>query len=281
MSRVAIATCRQLPEPDPDAPLLAEALAEAGVDTEWVAWEDGDAFDAFDLVVIRSTWNYISHLPKYLAWATQTARDGRLLNPLSVVRWNVDKHYLADLDALGVSIVPTRFLEPGGEVNLRWLMEVEGWTEAVFKPVISAGSFETHRFHIDAIDEGRVRKLVGERAMMVQPYMEEVETYGERAIVVIDGEITHAVRKSPRFDGDHESISEALEVSDVEAALVHAALATVPEPLLYARVDVVPDATGRLRVMELELVEPSLFLAQHPPALERLVAAIQQRLESR
>ena len=114
--------------------------------------------------------------------------------------------------------------------------------------------------------------------MLVQPYLTSVDGYGERALVWIDGEFTHAVRKSPRFAVDAEHVSEALPISDAERAVGTAALAHIHDRLLYARVDVVPGPTAAPLVMELELVEPSLFLLQSPPALERFVAGIRRRL---
>jgi hypothetical protein len=114
--------------------------------------------------------------------------------------------------------------------------------------------------------------------VLVQPYLDSVEGHGERALVWIDGELTHAVRKSPRFIGDAEQVSAAVPIADEEAAVARAALAVAPTPLLYARIDVARDEHGAPRVMELELVEPSLFFAQGPAALARLVAALRRQV---
>lgn len=150
------------------------------------------------------------------------------------------------------------------------------WSDVVAKPVVGAGSYLTERVQDpEAPDELAFwHRLVGERDAMVQPYLMSVEDYGERSLIWIDGEFTHAVRKAPRLGDDPESVSEALAVEPEERSLAEQALAMVGHDLLYARVDLIRSDAGDPLVAELELVEPSLFLAQHPPALERLVAAI-------
>lgn len=264
MKRIAIATCVKLPEPDHDeAPLLA-ALKERGVHAETLAWDDPEAEPGrFDAVVIRSTWNYIHDLPAFLRWAERTARATKLFNPLEIVRWNTHKGYLREV---AVPSVPTVYADRG-KAAPDW-----SWTDVVIKPVVGAGSFATKRFQ----DKRAARAFLAgqDRDMMIQPYLRSVEGHGERALIWIAGEVTHSVRKSPRFTGSDESVSEALPVSAEERAFAEKALAPFARRLLYARVDVAPADDGSLLLMELELVEPSLFLKQSPAALERLSGAI-------
>lgn len=265
--RVALIRCRVLPEPDPDEAPLSAALRARGIDAEAPAWDDPAVdWDAFDANVLRATWNYPAAPDAFLSWA---ARVPRLFNPLPVVRWNLHKRYLRDLP---VPAVPTVFLERGAVTSLREAMS--DWPRAVVKPAISAGSYRTIRVDDPAAGEEHLRALLRDGDAMVQPYVESVETHGERSIVWIDGAVTHAVRKSPRFVGDDERVSGALEPTAAERALAEAAVAAAPGPLLYARVDVAPDARGRLMVMEFEAIEPSLFLSQSEAALERLAGAI-------
>ena len=149
------------------------------------------------------------------------------------------------------------------------------------KPAVSAASFRTLRVGAGNREDGEahLQALLVERDVLVQSYLPSVEDHGERALVFIDGELTHAVRKSPRFEGDDEAVSlDAVPISTAEADLARLALAAVDGPLLYARVDVAPGPEGRPVVMELELVEPSLFLRQSAAALERFVAAIRGRV---
>jgi hypothetical protein len=120
--------------------------------------------------------------------------------------------------------------------------------------------------------------LTARGAALVQPYLRSVEEYGERSLVWIDGELTHAIRKQPRFAGDIERIQGPLAIADDERAVAEAALAPVADQILYGRVDLARDDAGQPVVMELELVEPSLFFAQHPGAAARYAAALRRRL---
>lgn len=280
MNNIAIVTCRVLPEPDPDQELLLEALRKAGLDAALLPWDDPEADPAaFDLCVIRSTWDYYKHPGSFLRWVAKSAAVTRLMNPPAVVRWNHHKRYLEGLQQAGVPVVPTVWFGRGEEAGLDIVMGNMKWNDVVVKPAVSASSFKTRRFRAaDAADlaEGRLflRDLLTDRDAMVQKYMPSVEEEGEKAVVWIDGEFTHAVRKSPRFSGADEEVSGALTISPKELALAKQAMARVTEKILYGRVDVVKGPGGKYFVSELELIEPSLFLLQHPPALDRLVAAI-------
>jgi glutathione synthase/RimK-type ligase-like ATP-grasp enzyme len=278
-----IATCRPLPEPDVDEDLLLEALQSAGIDAQMVAWHDPAEWRRPAATVIRSTWDYIHDLEAFARWATAVAATSAMWNPLKVILGNLHKRYLIELAAHGVPVTPTLLLERGESAAIHAQCAARGWRDVVIKPAVGAGSFETHRIAATSADADAVcRRLLAERDVLVQPYLDSVEHHGERALVWIDGEFTHAVRKSPRFAGGVESVSEALPIAPAERAVGEAALAAVGalgEDLLYARVDVAPDAAGQPVVMELELVEPSLFLLQHPTALRRLVAGIARRLQ--
>jgi glutathione synthase/RimK-type ligase-like ATP-grasp enzyme len=234
--------------------------------------------------VLRSTWNYPHRVDDFVAWVESLS--GRVLNPAPIVRWNVHKSYLLELGAAGLPVVPTALVARGSTATLAELLDQRGWQDAVLKPAVSAGSLETYRVHRAELarHEARFAALVGERDMLLQPYLRSVEGHGERAIVAIDGCITHAVRKSARFSADDEHVSPALPVSAeeqrlAEAALAHAERRAGTASLLYGRVDVARREDGSACIMELELVEPSLFLAQSPPALRALVAAIQRRIQ--
>jgi glutathione synthase/RimK-type ligase-like ATP-grasp enzyme len=282
--RVYLATCARLPEPDPDEALLVAALATAGVEATLLPWDGPAPAAPADLCVVRSTWNYHQRRDDFLAWAAALAAHTPLANPLPVLRWSTDKAYLGDLAAAGVPVVPTAYVDRARPRGLAAVCAEHGWGEVVVKPRVSAGSFATRRFAPAAAAAGEafLAAQLRERDMMVQPYFPSVEGYGERALVCIAGAVTHAVRKAPRLAGEDESVSAAVPVAADEgavatAALAAAAAATGGGDLLYGRVDLARDAAGAPRVMELELVEPSLFLAQHPPALARLVAAVRAR----
>jgi hypothetical protein len=278
--RVAVASCKSLPEPDPDQPLLLAALAGAGIEAKILGWDDPAApFADHDLVVLRSTWNYYEHVDAFVAWASQLGLTKRMLNPPRIVAWNARKTYLRELDARGVAIVPTEFALRGTAPRLDDILRARGWDEVVVKPVVSAASFRTERFARASLAAGQafLDDLVADRDAMVQRWMPSVETYGERSLVWIDGTVTHAIRKTPRFSGGQEQVSAEVPIADDERAFAERALEPFASELLYARVDLVRDIEGTLRVMELELIEPSLFLQQSPKALDRLVAAIARR----
>jgi hypothetical protein len=233
--------------------------------------------------VVRSTWDYHHELEAFLAWIERAARAAPLWNPPAVLRWNAHKFYLRELEGSGFPIVPTAFLARGARARLADLMSERGWSDAVVKPAVSSSSFRTLRARTPvpgelARGEAHLAKLLEERDVLVQRYAPAVETSGERALVWIDGELTHCVRKSPRFTGQDERVSEALAPDADERALALGMLERFRGELLYARIDLVRDERGAPRLMELELIEPSLFLVQHPPALERLVGALARRL---
>jgi glutathione synthase/RimK-type ligase-like ATP-grasp enzyme len=278
--RLRIATCRPLPEPDVDEDLLLAALQAAGIDARMAAWHvPAEWLDAVPTVV-RSTWDYIHDTRAFSQWVRTAAAGAPLWNPPQTLLGNLHKSYLRTLADRGVPTTPTMLLGRGSTPDLQCLCGARGWRDVVIKPAVGAASYETHR--LDASTEAAKQlaaRLLATHDLLVQPYLRSVEDHGERALVWIDGEFTHAVRKTPRFAGGVESVSEAVPISAAERALGEAALAVAGDSdLLYARVDVAPAADGLPVVMELELVEPSLFLLQHPPALQRLVDGIVRRL---
>ena len=275
--RVRIATCAQLPEPDADAAPLAEALARAGIDFELLAWDDPSvAWHAPVPTVLRTTWNYAQHVDAFAAWVTRVAAVAPLYNPLDVVLGNLRKRYLLDLAARGVPVVPTTVVERGGTVDLS---RTAG--RFVVKPEVGAGSYLAKMFEPgDPAAPAHLATITALGAALVQPYMSSVTEYGERSIVWIDGALSHAIRKSPRFSGDSESITGPFPISDDERAVAMAALAPVADRILYGRVDLARDDANRPMVMELELVEPSLFFARGDGAADRFVAGLARRLRA-
>ena len=281
---VALATCARLPEPDPDAEPLLEALARAGISAEFLAWDDPAAdFSRARLTLLRSTWNYPQLADEFGRWLDHTAAVSELWNPLPVVRWNIHKSYLLDLERRGVAVAPTELVRRGDSTSLRSIRSARNWEDVVVKPAVSAASYRTLRVRPghDEAGESHLRLLAADGDVLVQRYLPSVEDHGERALVWIDGELTHSVRKSPRFEGQDESVSEAQPISDAEAELAEEAIAAIDGEPLYARIDAAPAPGGGPVVMELELIEPSLFFPQAPQALERLVEGIRRRLARR
>ncbi len=279
---VVLVSCRRLPEPDPDAAPLAAALAAAGIRAEARGWDDpGADWSGAPLTVLRSCWNYPRHHRAFLDWAADLAPRTRLWNPLPVIQWNIHKEYLLALADAGVPVAPTELIRRGEAEPLRSILERRGWREVVIKPAISAASFRTRRVGSEdlAAGEAHLRRLLQDGDALVQDYLPSVEGYGERSLIWIDGALTHAVRKSPRFAGQDESVPlQEVAMSPAEARLADRALAAAPGPLLYARIDVAPGPGGEPVLMELELMEPSLFFAACPAALARYVEGLRKRL---
>lgn len=195
---------------------------------------------------------------------------------------NIHKRYLLDLAAAGIPVASTVLVERHAPGDLGAISAAQGLEDVIVKPAVGASSFATHRSGRDQLVDGQAHLewLLERTDVLVQPYLRSVDGSGERALIWIDGEFTHAVRKTPRFGGEDEHVSEAIAIAPDELALGEHVLAPIAADLLYARVDVARDDAGAPLVMELELIEPSLYLLQHPPALDRLVGGIVRRLET-
>lgn len=271
--KIRVATCKTLPEVDVDEAPLAAALVAGGFDPQLLAWDDPTVdWDLPVPTILRSTWNYALDLPAFLQWIDRVAAAAPLWNPADVVRGNVHKRYLVELAARGVPVVPTEVVERGQTIALPP-------EKLVIKPEVGAGSLGARVFEPgDPTALAHLAALTSHGAALVQPYLTSVEGYGERSLVWIAGELSHAIRKTARFSGDDEKVDGPFPIADDERALAEAALAPVADRILYGRVDMARDAANRPVVMELELVEPSLFFARRPGAADRFVRALRERL---
>lgn len=281
--QLRIATCVALPEPDADREPLQQALTDAGIEYQWLAWDDPQAdWRAPTPTIIRSTWNYVHQHQAFVAWAQRVATVAPLWNPADVIASNVHKSYLLELTARGVATVPTMVLPQHGIMPTD-LFAAIGAARIVIKPAIGAGSYGARWFATQtpgAADAATAHAtaLAAAGDVLLQPYVASVEAYGERSLVWIDGDISHAIRKSPRFAGEHENVAGPLPITPTERALATAALAPWRNRILYGRVDMANDEHGQPMIMELELIEPSLFFAKQPGSAARYVAAIQRRM---
>ncbi|MFE9415689.1 RimK family alpha-L-glutamate ligase [Streptomyces griseofuscus] len=287
MPRIALATYDPgtAPSKDADLPVLVRALNDAGARADAPYWDDpGIDWSAYDLVVVRSTWDYSWRAAEFTAWLERVARATRIANPAEVIRWNLDKRYLGELAAAGVPTVPTSYLAPG-EDGAPVLPTDHDY---VIKPTSGAGARFAARY-TPAEHETAVRHLARMHAegftAMVQPYLQGIDVTGERALQFFGGRLLHASRKgavlSPGTPYDADKVAHPdltpWQPTDAELAVAKKALAAVPgsaASLLYARVDLADGPDGTPRLMELELVEPNLFLFLHPDSLPRAAAAI-------
>jgi hypothetical protein len=243
-----------------------------------VAWDDPTfRWDKVDVAVIRSTWDYHLRREEFLAW---TKRVPRLLNPARVVAWNSHKGYLKELEARAAHTVPTLWIPQGPAPLLPQLLAAHGWTEAVVKPCVSASAHHTVRF--SNADWKHAQDMLGVICAtgdaMVQPYLTAVETSHERSLVFIDGVFSHAVRREPILTVGRFAATRVAPEDDELWIAENALRGLETGPLLYARVDLIRDERADVRVMELELIEPSLYLSLCPEAAEPLAEAIVRRL---
>jgi glutathione synthase/RimK-type ligase-like ATP-grasp enzyme len=283
--RVCFVTCVRWPDVSESDGFVQRALEARGATVTARAWNAPEArFDGFDVVVFRSNWDYHHDPEPFLAWLARWEVAGvPFWNPPTLIRWNLSKRYLRDLEKAGLPVVPTVILEEGEAGRLPSVMAERGWRLAVVKPVLSASAHDTTLVPAAdaataarAIAEGRIRQPA-----MVQPFVEEIRRKGEWSLVFIDGSLTHAVLKhpgagdfrvQPRFGG---RAAEARPEAGV-AAVGRRALDALPLAPLYARVDGVVTARGFM-IMEVELHEPGLFFPLAPAAAEIFAHAILER----
>jgi len=283
---IGIATCDKFPNLAADDLLFFAELQKQGAHPVPVIWNDPSAnWKEFDGVVIRSCWDYHLKPNDFSRWLQQMEQElVRMWNPVPVLRDNMRKTYLKALQENGFTTVPTVFLEPGSHMKIAELLQQQGWPSAVVKPDISASSFRTRVVSQEnaATEETFFQELLRASGVMVQPFLEEVAALGEWSFIFIDGEFSHAALKRPKA-GDfrvQDDFGGSQTLTTPSNSLLHAATRfaeTIPKPWLYARVDGV-ELNGTFTLMELELIEPSLFLSLEPQSAERFARAALRKI---
>ena len=287
---IALATARQFADLVPDDRLLVDALAERGVNAAATVWNDASVqWTDFDAVVIRSCWDYHLAHDAFLAWIARLEASGvRVMNPPALVRWNAEKGYLRDLSSGGTVVVPTRWVEKGDVISLEDVLREQQWPEVVVKPAISASAHETWRASTSSAlaGEGRFRGMVSRGRVLVQPYLDVIASEGEWSLLFYGGVYSHAALKRPRAGDfrvqvEHGGGSEFREPESHAIDTARLALLAAEHGRarsLYARVDgCISD--GRFVLMELELIEPDLYLRANPAAPQRLADALMRRID--
>jgi hypothetical protein len=282
---IALATTEAAAGLDPDEAILVAEMVSLGANVTTAPWRDPKVdWSTFDLVVVKSTWDYMDHVAEFHAWVRRVASTTRLRNQPAMIEWNLDKHYLLDLADAGVPTIATTWLEPGDPVRLPDVAEA-----VVVKPAIGAGSRDTAIYRLtveghEALAERHIARLLGAgRSAMVQPFLASVAELGEWPMVMIDGRFSHTASK--RVPVPEASVTDALFVPEIldtaiaTTAMVEVADATMAAVTarfgvpLHGRVDLVMGDDGDPVVLEVELIEPSLFLPQAPSAVNRMAAA--------
>ena len=282
IERLAWVTAREARGRDEDEPLALAALQRAGVPVDVVDWDDPEVeWSRFDRVVLRSAWDYPQRLPEFLSWLEDVDAVSELVNPPEAVRWSLDKQYLAELEAAGVPITPTVFVPPASVATFPA-------GDFVVKPAVGAGSREVASYGADQqeIASAHVARLhASGHTVLVQPLLTSVATEGEWPLVFFDGTFSHAASKRvavPRAAVVDDLFAEETNAEHVatvaQIGVAQAAVDLVSHRLgtpTYARVDLVRDDTGQFCVLEVELIEPSLFLPYaDEAAVERFAAVL-------
>lgn len=279
---IALATFDELPALSESDRLLAAALSRRGADPGAASWSDPRVeWASFDAVVIRSTWDYHLRIAEFRAWLDRLDTLGvRLFNDSSTVRWNSDKHYLGRMESLGIAALPTVFLEPGSGARVADVLRDRGWARAVVKPAISASGWHTR---IVTIDDENDDVAIDDCGLLVQPFADEVVREGEWSFVFVDGKLQLSVLKNVK-EGDFRvqsnyggSAAPRLAPAALAEQAVEVLGGTAPDAL-YARIDGI-DRNGTFVLMELELIEPELFLVHEPAAADALAGALLARLD--
>jgi glutathione synthase/RimK-type ligase-like ATP-grasp enzyme len=280
---VNLLTARDLPKPDPETHLVVAELERLGASTAFVAWDEpGHDWGAADVAVIRSTWDYFDRRDEFVDALRDIDAATRLVNPLRVVEWNSHKGYLPELARAGVPVVPTTLARRGEDPAAA--VAAAGSGPKIVKPAVSGGAQGAGRFEDDARATEHLARLLESEDALVQPFMPDVLRTGERSLIFFGGELSHALNKRGA-EGDfriHELYGGSVaphQATGAELGVARTALAAVPEDLLYARVDLVEGPEGPL-LMELELIEPELFLGLAPSAPRRMAELILARARS-
>jgi len=268
--------------------LLKNALEEMGFSVARINWDNPDYdWAGSKAVVFRTVWDYFERYDEFQKWLSEVSRQTKLINPLSLIQWNIDKHYLLDLQRKGIDIVPTDFIDKGTLRSLSLVCETNNWKDVVIKPAISGAAFHTYKITNDKIasSETLFSSLVAERDMLVQEYLPTITTRGEASLMVFNGKFTHAILKKAkagdfRVQDDFGGTVHPYEPTTPEIAFAEAVFAACDILPAYGRADIVWDEDGNHLLSELEIIEPELWMRNHPPSAKHFAEGIKRMLLS-
>lgn len=266
---------------------LYDLLKEKGLNVSFQIWDDPAVdWSRFDLIVLKSPWDYFDKIDAFYAWLDELERlDVRVLNPVEIVRWNADKRYLLDLQEQGVKVVPTVWLEQGDVFDPAQLFQAFGAEKVIVKPAVSGGAKNTFALTLPEAEAkaGNINGLLQQESFLAQPFLEEIKTNGEWSFLFFNGAYSHTVLKTAKL-GDfrvQHFFGGTVQTPEPPAALLEAAQQIVDKHAagcLYARVDGV-EIDGELALMELELIEPFLFMDMSEGAFQRYYQALLAQLQ--
>jgi glutathione synthase/RimK-type ligase-like ATP-grasp enzyme len=294
MTDITILTCKEFFQPEKrtshideillERKLLQEALEKRGLKVSCTYWDDPTYdWSQTKAIVVRTIWDYYERYDEFSTWIDTVKDKTQLINPKSLIDWNIDKHYLADLEAKGIAIVPTAYVDTGAYRSMEEVCEEKGWTDVVMKPAIAGSAFHTHKvMHLErASFETLFKELVGDRDMLIQPFQETITNLGEASLMVFNGKYTHAILKKAKA-GDYRvqsnfggTVSDYTPTPEEVAFAEHVFNVCDPMPA-YGRADIIWDTDGTILLGELEIIEPELWVRNHPIAAEDFADGILQ-----
>ncbi|GAA4346873.1 ATP-grasp domain-containing protein [Kangiella taiwanensis] len=268
---IAIASCFDLPDWEKDDLPFFQELENVDIQYQVVPWDSDINWSQFDACLLRTTWDYQERIDEFMSWINHVSTQTDLINPKSIIEWNSHKRYLKDLQQAGITIAPSEWLTQGKQYDIQALMHQHGWEKGFIKPLIGANARECLPFDNNpkgiADAQKHVDRLTPAEDLVLQPYLANVESFGETSGIFFAGQYSHGTRKVPvqgdfRVQDDYGASDFGYQLSDEELALAQKAIAFVTEKFslpLYARVDFLHHKDGAAYVNEVELIEPSLF----------------------
>ncbi len=262
--------------------LIIDALEAKGLKVCRTNWDNPD-FDwtSTKYVLFRAIWDYFDRFPEFSKWLKETSTKTKMINPSEQIIWNMDKHYLKDLEDVGVNIVKTNFVEIGDERTLKQAIADSGWEHVILKPAVSGGARHTYKIKPGESDqhEAVFKELITEEAMLIQPFLNNIMEKGEVSFMVFGGGYSHAVLKKAkagdfRVQDDHGGTIHEYEASSEEIQFVQNVMAKCKSVPVYGRVDVTWDNDDNLALVELEIIEPELWFRESVKSPEMLADAV-------
>ena len=288
---ILIATCDKYVAPKNITPyiqnvltedgLLISAFEKRGLNVVKKSWSDG-SFDwsTTNKVLIRTTWDYFERFEEWKNWLLLVSQKTELINPVELIRWNMDKHYLGDLARRGINVPETHYIEMGTSTSLKELQSITGWEETILKPCVSGASRHTYKLNANNIEahEAIFKKLIQHEVFMLQPFQHNISK-GEISLMVMGGQFTHAVLKVAkpgdfRVQDDFGGTVQSYEPNAAEMDFAEKAVAACKPTPYLARVDIIRDNNNELAIIEIEMIEPELWFRLNPKAAEILAESI-------
>jgi glutathione synthase/RimK-type ligase-like ATP-grasp enzyme len=266
--------------------LIKTAMVKKGLKVTRLSWDDPDFdWNTTKSILFRSTWDYFDRFKEFLAWLEKVSHKTLLINSEKIIRWNMDKHYLNDLEKKDIHTIPTLYIEKNSQTSLDQLHKKTSWKNTILKPCVSGAARHTYKLDYNDLEKNEAifQDLIRNEAMMLQPFIQNIVDKGEISLIIIGGKYTHAVLKRAkqgdfRVQDDHGGTVHDYIPSEEEIKFAELAVKHCIEFPVYARVDIVNDNKGRLAVVELELIEPELWFRKKPDAATHLALAVKNLL---